>query len=458
MANRPFTVLIVDDEPAMLAAVKRIFRKTPYKIEVASCGTAALEYVSSNAVDAMILDYKMPDINGLEVLKKVKSDRPAIQVLMLTGQGGVKEAVAAIKLGAIDFLLKPFEAETLLAKIHQCYRIRQLEMENQILKNENCFNADFRHLVGNSPVMLRLKSQIIQVAKSNAPVLIRGATGTGKELVARAIHAHSLRAGKPFVPVDCGALNESTMGSELFGHVKGSFTGAVESTIGLIRAASEGTLFLDEIGELPLPMQVSLLRTLQEKEVRPVGASQHFKVDIRVTAATNQDLEKAVAEGRFRQDLYYRLNVVSIKVPSLDERLEDLPLLVNYFLNRFATDNRSFVCSPLALECLRNYGWPGNVRELENALRRAVAFCKQGTITVSHLPESVRKLANCQESAFLQEVNLGETMADYEIAAIRNALAKTGGHRRKAARLLGIGEATLYRKLKRYNLYGVGRT
>ncbi len=457
LKKRPFTVLIVDDEPAMLDAVKRIFRNFPYRIKVATGGYQALEIIRQHHVDVIILDYKIPDIDGLTVLKKVKASCPSIQVIMLTGQGGVREAVAAIKLGASDFLLKPFETETLLAKVRQCCRIWQLEMENRALKEGGALDFDFQDLIGNSPLMLRLKRQIVQIAASDAPVLIQGATGTGKELVARAIHAHSPRASNPFVPVDCGALNESTMGSELFGHVKGAFTGAVESTTGLVRAADGGTLFLDEIGELPLSMQVTLLRTLQEKEVRPIGSSRHFKVNVRVTAATNQDLEKAVAAGNFRQDLYYRLNVVGLRVPALNERMEDLPLLVNHFLNRFGQGDRSLVCSPQAMECLRRYGWPGNVRELENAIRHAAAFCSQDVITVADLPEHVRQGTECGPGHLLPLEVAGETMADYEIAAICNALARTGGHRRKAARLLGIGEATLYRKLKRYNLYEVGR-
>jgi len=457
--KHPFTVLIVDDEPAMLDAVKRIFRNSPYRILVASGGLAALEISSRHKVDVIILDYKMPDMDGLTVLKKVKAAHPSIQVLMLTGQGGVREAVAAIKLGAIDFLLKPFETETLLAKVGQCYRIWRLEMENRALKDGSGLRFEFQDLIGDCPVMLRLKRQIIQIAASDAPVLIQGATGTGKELVARAIHVHSSRSTGPFVPVDCGALNESTMGSELFGHVKGAFTGAVESTTGLIRAADGGTLFLDEVGELPLSMQVKLLRTLQEREVRPIGSSRHFKVDVRVTAATNQDLEKAVAAGSFRQDLYYRLNVVGLRVPALAERMEDLPLLVNHFLNRFSEADRSLKCSPRAMECLRSYCWPGNVRELENAVRHAAAFCSPDVITVADLPEQVRQAAESGSGSgrLLPAEVTGETMADYEIAAIRNALARTGGHRRKAARLLGIGEATLYRKLKRYNLHQVGR-
>lgn len=455
--TKTFTLLIVDDEPAMLAAVKRVFRKSPYRIKVASGGRQALEIVRRQQVDVIILDYKMPDMDGLKVLKRVKLERPEVQVIMLTGKGGVKEAVAAIKLGASDFLLKPFETETLLAKVGQCYRIWRLEMENRALRDESDLRFEFRNLIGNSPVMLRLKRQILQIAASDAPVLIQGATGTGKELVARAIHVHSPRNPKPFVPVDCGALNESTLGSELFGHVKGAFTGAVESTTGLIRAAHGGTLFLDEVGELPLSMQVSLLRALQEGEVRPVGSSRQFKVDVRVTAATNQDLEKAVAAGSFRQDLYYRLNVVCLRVPSLAERMEDLPLLVNHFLNRFGKGDRSYVCSPRALRCLQSYAWPGNVRELENAIRHAVAFSNQGNITIADLPESIRQATDGSQDHCLASGQPGETMADYEIAAIRNALAKTGGHRRKAARLLGIGEATLYRKIKRYKLHHVGR-
>jgi DNA-binding NtrC family response regulator len=299
--------------------------------------------------------------------------------------------------------------------------------------------------------MLGLKRMILQVAQADASVLIQGETGTGKELVARAIHFHSSRKGHAFVPVDCAGINENVMGSELFGHVKGAFTGAHESTQGLFRAAERGTLFLDEIGELPISMQVKLLRAIQEREVRPVGASRSYPVDVRILAATNRDLEQEVEAARFRQDLYYRLNVVVMKVPPLRDRRDDIPLLVHYFMEQF----RSPACpaqriSSQALACLNAYDWPGNVRELENVLRRAVAMCTQEDIVPADLPENIHK-SNVLTDAADHGLN-GDSLAAYELVAIRNALVKSNGHRKKAARLLGIGEATLYRKLNKYRI------
>jgi DNA-binding NtrC family response regulator len=292
---------------------------------------------------------------------------------------------------------------------------------------------------------------VSQVAGADASVLIQGETGTGKELVAKAIHFHSHRKDQPFVPVDCGAIGETVMGSELFGHVKGAFTGAHESTPGLIRSADKGTLFLDEVGELSLTMQVKLLRTLQEREVRPVGASQSHPVDVRFIAATNRNLEEEVAQGRFRQDLYYRLNVVVLGVPSLGERVEDIPILARHFIQQFSTPASPVrKISNVALKLMNTYDWPGNVRELENVIRRAVAIGQDEYIKPFDLPENIN---NGSYSGIHSTDLMGsDSLAAYETAAIRNALAKCEGHRKRAAQMLGIGEATLYRKLSKYQL------
>ncbi len=449
--RRQFSLMLVDDEPAILSSLKRIFRKAPYDLHIADSGIAALEVLEQKPVDAALVDLKMPGMDGMQLLEKVKAKWPGIHVVMLTGYGGIKEAVEAIKLGAADFLQKPFEAETIDARINQIYHIWRLEQENKRLKDRVQFQFGYDQLIGNSTTMLKLKKMIMQVAGSDAPVLIQGETGTGKELVSRAIHHHSTRSRHPFVAVDCASISETVMGSELFGHVKGAFTGAHESTKGLIRSADKGTLFLDEVGELSLSMQVKLLRSIQEKEVRPVGASQSYPVDVRILAATNRNLEEEVAEGRFRQDLYYRLNVVVLGVPSLESRPEDIPLLARYFVRQFATAASTVrQISNEALICLSNYDWPGNVRELENVVRRAVAMGQEESIEPCDLPEGLNG-GGCAVTGEPEEGGR-DSLAAYELAAIRNALLKCDGHRKKAAQMLGIGEATLYRKLNKYQI------
>jgi DNA-binding NtrC family response regulator len=449
--NHQFSLMLVDDEPAILASLKRVLRKAPYDIHTAASAIAALELLQHTHIDAALVDLKMPDMDGLQLLNRIETNWPTIQVVILTGAGGVKEAVEAIKLGAVDFLQKPFEAETIDARINKLYHIWRLEQENKRLKKQVQLQFGYDPLIGNSTSILKLKKMISQVAGSDASVLIQGETGTGKELVARAIHHHSQRNGQPFIPVDCGAISETVMGSELFGHVKGAFTSAHESTKGLIRSADKGTLFLDEVGELSLAMQVKLLRTIQEKEVRPVGASQSYPVDVRILAATHRNLEEEVAQKRFRQDLYYRLNVVVLGVPSLNSRLEDIPLLARHFIQQFATP-ASVVhqISDEALGCMNAYDWPGNVRELENVVRRAVAMGQNKSIKVSDLPEGIRSGGHlCVPTTDDMD---RDSLAAYELAAIRNALLKCEGHRKNAARMLGIGEATLYRKLNKYQL------
>jgi DNA-binding NtrC family response regulator len=448
--QRSFTLLLVDDEPAVIASLRRLFRKEPYEILTAENGEGALAVLQQNRIDASVIDLKMPGMDGMALLEKIRAEWPSVKVLMLTGHGGVAEAVQAVKLGAVDFLQKHYEPESLLSRIHQLHQIWSLEQENRQLKEQAQFQFGFEQLIGSAAAIMSLKKQILQVASADAGILIQGETGTGKELVARAIHYHSTRRDEPFVTVDCAGISEAVMGSELFGHVKGAFTGAHETTPGLVRAADKGTLFLDEVGELPLSMQVKLLRTLQEKEVRPVGASRNFPVDVRVLAATNRNLEKEVEEGRFRQDLFYRLNVVVLGVPPLRERREDIPFLARYLIERFKTPASPVAAISLsALTVLQNYDWPGNVRELENVIRRAAAMGQQAEITTTDLPEAIGGSA---PAAGVQPVLESDTLEFYELAAIRNALTKCDGHRRKTAQMLGIGEATLYRKLNKYKL------
>jgi DNA-binding NtrC family response regulator len=449
--QRQFSLLLVDDDAAVLSALRRVFRKTPYQIHTAEDGRVALDLLQNKEVDAALIDLKMPVMNGMELLENIREQWPHVRVVMLTGHGGVAEAVEAMQLGAVDFLQKPFEPEAMLIRINQLYNIWCLEQENRELKERVQFQFGYEQLIGNSEEMLGLKKMILQVAQADASILIQGETGTGKELVARAIHFHSARNQYAFIPVDCAGISETVMGSELFGHVKGAFTGAYESTQGLFRAAEKGTLFLDEVGELPLSMQVKMLRAIQEREVRPVGASRSYPIDVRILAATNRNLDQEVETGRFRQDLFFRLNVVVINVPPLRERADDIPLLVRFFMDQFQVP----ACpvqriSSRALACLDAYDWPGNVRELENVIRRAVAMGQQEEIQPADLPEAISK-TKATANINHQELDT-DSMAAYEFAAIRNALLKCEGHRKKAAQLLGIGEATLYRKLNKYQI------
>ena len=445
-----FSLLLVDDEPEVLSSLKRVFRKAPYRIHTAGNGRDAMDVLGRTTVHAALIDFKMPEMDGMELLEQMRKRWPSIKVVMLTGFGGVKEAVNAIQMGAVDFMQKPFEPEALQARMNQIYHIWYLEQENQRLRQKVQSQFGYEQLIGNSTAMLRLKKMIMQVAGSDASVLIQGETGTGKELVAQAVHYHSPRRQYPFVPVDCASISETVVGSELFGHVKGAFTGAHEATKGLIRSADRGTLFLDEVGELSAAMQVKLLRAIQEKEVRPVGSSQSYSVDVRFLAATNRNLEEEVAQGRFRQDLYYRLNVVVLGVPALSSRVEDIPLLSRFFISQFATPASSVrTLSKEALACLIAYDWPGNVRELENVIRRAVAMGQHASIMPLDLPESI--YSGTPIDSYTRDLN-SESLAAYESAAIRNALLKCNGHRKRAAQMLGIGEATLYRKLNKYQI------
>jgi DNA-binding NtrC family response regulator len=446
-----FRLLLVDDEPSVLSSLKRIFFKDEYQIHTAGNGAQALELLAEIKMDAALIDLKMPGMDGLTLMKEMRKDFPQVMVIILTGHGSIQEAVDAVKLGAVDFLEKPYEPEALRNRIAQLHQIWNLREENRQLRSRIEFQFGFDRLVGNSTAMLKLKELIAQIGPNDAPVLIQGETGTGKELVARAIHHHSPRATGNFVPVDCAAISETVIESELFGHVKGAFTGAHMSTLGLVRSADGGTLFLDEVGELSPAIQSKLLRTVQESEVRPVGSNKAYPVDIRILAATNRDLAREVAGNNFREDLYYRLNVVVIEVPPLRERKDDIALLAKYFLKRFATDltpTRDIARKTYFF--LENHSWPGNIRELENVIRRAIALGRSEMISPEDLPPNI--FAPSGKVALDNDLPADDNLEAYEKAAIQNALAKSGNNRRKAAEMLGIGEATLYRKITKYSL------
>lgn len=444
---KPFSLLFVDDEKNILSALNRAFFDENYALYQAGTADEALDLMSKTKINAAIIDLRMPGMNGLDLLKEIKNRYPSVMVIMLSGHGSIKDAVESISSGAEDFIEKPFVRESLVAKVRQLFEIYKLKTENQQLKEEMGIRFKYNKLIGTSPNTLQLKKMISKASQSEATVLIQGETGTGKELVAKALHHHSPRSNQAFIVVDCTTINEAMMESELFGHVKGAFTGAHQDAEGLVLAADKGTLFFDEIGEIPLKIQAKLLRVLQEKEIRPVGSSRAKQVDIRIVAATNRDLKTEIAENRFREDLYYRLDTVNIKVPPLRDRVEDIALLVNYFIHRYKTEFSSIeAISADTLIHLEKYSWPGNIRELENVVRRAMALSREKEILVSDLPSMISGSPMQKPSA----PPLEDSMEAYEKAAIRNAMEKCGNNRRAAAEMLGIGEATLYRKINKY--------
>ena len=380
-------ILIVDDEEIVLRSCLRILRGDEYEIDTASDGLAALGLVNENAYDVLILDIKMPRMDGIEVLRRVKEVHPDIDVIMITGLHDIGTAVQAMKLGALDYLPKPFEPEELKLLVGRAFDRKAMLEGTLSLENEDNSSYHFENIIGSSLPMQNMFRMIARCAPTNSTVMIRGESGTGKELIARAIHYNSLRKDRPFVPVDCTSLSENLLESELFGHVKGSFTGAVSNKKGLFESADGGTLFLDEIGNISMTTQAKLLRFIEEREFKAVGDTRTQTVDIRLVTATNKDLEGMVADGEFREDLYYRINIFPIEIPPLRDRRDDIPLLAAHFLNRFSEDmyHKATEFSPGAMNLLMNHDWPGNVRELENVIQRAVILAGGDVIRQGHL-------------------------------------------------------------------------
>jgi DNA-binding NtrC family response regulator len=456
--NRPagqFSLLIVDDEPLLLSSMRRIFHEAPYEIFCAGNGQDALKILEKARIDAALIDLRMPGLSGMDLLRQIRARYPKIMSMMITGHGGVPEAVEALKLGALDFLEKPFSLEGLQNRVAEMHRMWLEDRKKQADEKDDFSCILERRLIGKSVPMQRLKDMILRVAPGCDNILIYGETGTGKELVARAIHQLSPRRDQPFIPVDCASLSQTVMESELFGHTRGAFTGAHSAAQGLIRASDKGTLFLDEVGELSLGMQAKFLRTIQEKEVRPVGSTRSFPVDLRLVAATNRVLSQEVAQGRFREDLLYRLDVITLQVPPLRERGEDISLLADYFLTRFRQGRTPAPrLTDRAREALEQYYWPGNVRELENIIRRMVALGTGQTLDLEDLPEYLKEIKDIGPVPLPPAGGrAGGTLAAQEKTAIENALRRTEGNRRKSAEILGISEATLYRKIRLYGLH-----
>ncbi len=438
-------LLIVDDNEENLRSLELAFVRSGYKVLTANCGRDALEILEKEEVDVAVCDLRLPDISGMEVLRATRSLTPPPVVLLLTAYGTIESAVEALKAGALNYLTKPVNLAELRIQVARAMEHQRLVKENVALRRQLSDRTGFDEIVGESPEIRSLIEQLRIVSDTAATVLIEGESGTGKELVARAIHKNSRRASKPFIPIHCGALCETLVESELFGYERGAFTGAVAKKAGLIELADGGTLFLDEIGEIPLATQVKLLRVLETHEFMRVGGTEPRRVDIRVIAATNRNLQEEVEEGRFREDLYYRLNVVKITVPPLRMRRSDIPLLVSHFLREFAKEHGrgEISLSQEALQKLQSYHWPGNVRQLRNVVETLVIFAQSPVIGVNDLPAEFQAMPPER-----LEVPLGIPLDELERQAIIRTLQATSGNRTKAASLLGISRRTLIRRLK----------
>lgn len=450
-ATKKQTVLVVEDEELMRSILRQLLEDEGYEVLTADSAENALEIFGSSEVAATLTDIKMSGMDGLELLDSLKAvDENAI-VIIMTAYSSVDSAVAALRKGAYDYVTKPFVNEDLIQTVRNAITTKELFAENRVLRRELNRQYSFSEIIGKSEALQRVFRIVEKVADSNVNVLIQGESGTGKELIARALHHQSSRSSKPFLAVNCGALPETLLESELFGHVKGSFTGATSDKKGLFRSADHGTLFLDEIGEMPQPLQVKLLRAVQEQEVTPIGASTSVSFDVRIIAATNKDLEKEVLEERFREDLYYRLNVVEINLPPLRERREDVPLLARHFAAKAARDQNSEE-KPItkeALAALVNHKWQGNVRELQNAIERAYLLGADG-IDVESLPPRIRSGA-AQGFEMRDPDGLRPTLEEIERRYILETLQAAGNDKSATAEILGIDLSTLYRKLKKYN-------
>ena len=437
-------VLVVDDEQLVRESLRDWLTESGYEVFTAENGSQALELIEKERLGIVLADLVMPGMDGIELMKRAKETHPNVAVIIITAYGSITTAIAAMKEGAYDYIEKPFCPERMELLVEKLVEHQNLVEENISLRQRLEDRHHFENIIAKSHKMQQVIEVIKTVARSNASVLIVGDTGTGKELVARAIHSQSHRRDKPFVAVSCAALPESLLESELFGHERGAFTGAVAQRKGRFELAHRGTLFLDEIGEISANMQVHLLRVLEEKDITRVGGTEPVKVDTRLVSATNKDLKMAVKEGRFREDLYYRLNVVTIELPPLRERREDIPLLAQHFLAKFAVENQKEISafSPEAMDFIMNYHWPGNVRELENAIERAVILAKDNVITLAELPQE--HLAPLPSSL--------RDLREVEREHILGVLAQTGGNYSEAARILGVTRMTLYNKAKAFGM------
>ena len=447
----PNKILVVDDEKIIRESLSYILKKEGYEVEEAENGKVAHNILSERSFDLVITDLEMPEMKGTELLQEIKKHNIQTATVVITAYGSLESAISALRNGASDYILKPVEFDELLIKVKKLFDVKELLIENKILRKELQRDFSVNNIIGKSHAITKVFDMIKAVANTDSTVLITGNSGTGKELVARALHFNSKRNNKRFVAVNCGAISDNLIESELFGHKKGAFTGAISDKEGFLKAAEGGTLFLDEISDLPLQLQVKLLRSIQEKEYTPVGTTISLPVNIRFVASTNKDLQEQVNEGKFREDLYYRLNVVDIHLPSLKERAEDISLLADHFVDKYRKEmNKSIKgISNDAMRALINYEWKGEIRELENVIERAVIFCNDDLISSKHLPPTFKSPV---PTDFADSGSLEESVKRFERDIITRALESNEFNKEKCAEALQVGLSTLYRKMKELDI------
>jgi DNA-binding NtrC family response regulator len=456
-AKRKRRVLAIDDEPSMIDWLKTMLEHEGYDVRTALIGTRGEELFRTWHPDAVVTDMLLPDIDGIELVRRFKRTEPEVEVIVITGQGNIPRSVEAVKAGAFDFLEKPVDADRLLDKIEKAIKHKTLADENEQLKQRLQDRYKFENIVGRSRKMEELFELVESVAASEANILIQGENGTGKELIANAIHHNSKRARGPFIKINCAAIPKDLIESELFGYKKGAFTGAALDKEGLLEMAEGGSVLFDEIGEMPSYLQTKLLRVLQEREYRPIGSDRVVQVDFRLICATNIDLDAALRDGRLREDLYFRINTIALRVPPLRERTEDIPLLCDYFLDKFRQryDKSARTLAPAAYHLLIRNRWPGNVRELENAIERAVLVAKGTEVTAADLPESIRDESTAGGDFAIPP---HRTLAEIEKMAILQTLQRTNWNKQEAAQILGLYRPTLYSKMKKHAILEGGKT
>lgn len=455
-------ILIIDDEKSILDLLSVVFKKEGYRVETALSAKAALDFINNEDFDLILTDIKLPQMSGMRILKLVIEKDPHMPVVMITAYGTIKQAVEALKMGALDYVVKPFNLEELKIIVAQGLDKRRIQTENVLLKKELKEKYGLESMVGKSKEMLEIYSLIEKIAGTDSTVLVSGESGTGKEVAARAIHHQSSRRDKSFVSINCGALPENLLESELFGHVKGSFTGAIANKKGLFEIAERGTLFLDEVGEMSPWTQVKLLRSLQDKKIRRVGGTEEIPIDVRIIAATNQDLKRRIEEGKFREDLFYRLNVISLEVPPLRKRKEDIPILVSHFLEKYCVKmgRKMKRIPPRVMKIFESYPWPGNVRELENTIERIIAIEDRETITESSLPDDILTPQGEPERNYelVPGFDLNATIDEISRNFIQQALRRANGNLKETAELLGINYRSLRYLIEKLELKSVRET
>lgn len=443
-------ILVVDDEKSIRDSLSMILSDEGYEVNSAADGEEALKLINDENFDVIISDIKMPGVDGMELLSKASKVSPETFFIIMTAYASVNTAVEALRHGAFDYLIKPVEFDDLLIRVKRLLDYKQLSIENKMLKQRTIEEGDFSHIIGKSEPMKKIFELIKQVAPTNSNVLISGKSGTGKELAAKAIHNNSLRRDQIFLPINCGAISENLIESELFGHKKGSFTGATEEKQGLFKVADGGTLFLDEIGDLPLNLQVKLLRAIEDRKFLPVGGTKAIETNVRIIAATNQNLYEKTKKGEFREDLFYRLNVVEIKLPSLNERKDDIPLLIDHFIEKYCNEMGKKVLGVdnETMKILMNHDWQGGVRELENVVERAIIFSNKDFITVDNLAEHIRG----ETDSHTYPDSLKDAIAGFEREHILSVIKKFDYNKEEAAKALKIGLSSLYRKMEELNI------